>query len=143
MVGLALLAARAPALAEDTVLADPPPSVDAPRKVVLTLTTDDPRKINSVLYNAVNVQKFYGMDHVQIAVVAWGPGVRALLRAGSPVRPRIESLLQYDIEFVACGNTMTTMHWHDKDLIDGVAVTTAGIPEVIERRLRGWIDINP
>jgi len=128
---------------EKAELADPKPSMDEPRRVVLTMTSDDPRKMNSILYNVVNIQKFYGIDNVEIAVVAWGPGMRGLLRHGSPVRERIQSLMHYDVEFVACGNTMTSMHWREGDLIPGVEVTKAGIPEVIERRLKGWVDITP
>ncbi|GAB6053771.1 DsrE family protein [Magnetospira thiophila] len=127
----------------DTEMADPPPSMDEPRKVLLGLNTKDPQAVNNLLYNAVNVQKFYGMDNVQIVVVAWGAGVRALLKESSPVAERVSSLQQYGVTFLACGNTLDTLHKSQADLLDDVEVVQAGIPEVVERRLNGWIDIIP
>jgi intracellular sulfur oxidation DsrE/DsrF family protein len=38
---------------------------------------------------------------------------------------------------------MRTFKVKEKDLIDGVEVVTAGIVELIERQLRGWIYIRP
>lgn len=138
---LAIMAA-APAGAGETVLADPRPGWDNPRKLVLQLTVDDPRHVNNVLYNAVNVQKFYGQDNVRVAVIAFGPGVRALL-ASSAVAQRVASLQQYDVEFVACGNTLETIGKTPSDLLPGVTVAAFGIPEIMERQLKGWQVIAP
>ena len=143
ILGLVLAGLAAPPCRAETGLADPKPSFDNPRKVVFQLSTGDPRAINNLLFNVVNVQKFYGMDNVRIAVVAFGDGVSALYRETSPVRPRIESLLKYDIEFIACGNTLSAANRKPEDLIPGVAVVTAGIAEIVERTLRGWVYIRP
>jgi hypothetical protein len=125
------------------VLAKPEPSPDNPRKILLQLTTDDARAVNDLLYNVVNVQKFYGQDNVKVAVVSFGAGNRALYKDTSPVKARIESLLQYEVEFVACGNTMEVTNRTKDDLIPGVEVVTAGVPEIAERQLQGWIYIRP
>jgi uncharacterized protein len=131
------------ARAAETILAEPKPNPDNPRKVMLQLSTDDPRAINDLLYNVVNIQKFYGQDNVRIAVVAFSAGNRALYKDDSPVRERISSLLQYDVEFLACGNTMEATHRKPEDLIEGVEVVTAGIPEIMERQLQGWLYVRP
>ena len=144
MVLVALLFAAPGARAGETVLAEPHPSIDAPRRVVVSMSTKDTEKVNHLLYNVVNLQKFYGQDNVEIAVVGWGPGVRPLLKQDSTVRARIESLIQYGVHFYACGNTLDTIGDRSvKDLIDGVEWVQAGLPEIIERRLRGWVDIWP
>lgn len=132
-----------PAGAGETVLADPKPSWDAPRKILLQLTSDEPRHVNNVLYNAVNLQKFYGQDNVRVAIVAYAGGVRALLRDGSKVADRVASLKEYEVEFLACGNTMDTIGKTPKDLLPGVEVVTAGIAEIVERKLRGWHYVAP
>jgi intracellular sulfur oxidation DsrE/DsrF family protein len=59
------------------------------------------------------------------------------------VLDRIKSLLHYDVEFVACGNTLTATKRHAKELIPGVTVVRAGIPEIVERSLQGWVYIRP
>src|SRR5690349_2351686 len=100
------LVAAAPALAAETKLASPQPNPDTPRKILLQITSDNAREINDVLYNVVNIQKFYGQDNVKVAVVTYADGNKALYKDTSPVAARIRSLLQYDVEFLACGNTM-------------------------------------
>ncbi len=129
--------------ATETRLAAPEPTPDRPRQILLQLTNDEPRLINDLLFNVVNIQKFYGQDNVKIAVVGFGTGNRALYKDSSPVRARIESLLQYDVEFLACGNTMEATSRSRADIIEGVRVVTAGIPEIAERVLQGWIYIRP
>lgn len=138
---IALIIAIWPAQASD--LADPKPDMDNPRKIMLQLTSSDDSKVNSILYNAINIQKFYGMDNVQIAVIAYGQGVKALLKETSTVKDRIDSLLQYDVEFVACGNTLDTLGKRTEDLLPGVERVQAGIPEIVERKLNGWTYITP
>lgn len=141
-VVFALLFGR-PIQAADVEMSAPKPSMDAPRQILVSLHTKDDAKVNNILYNIVNIQKFYGQDNVEIVVIGWGPGVRPLLKPDSTVRARIESLTQYDITFIACKNTMDTVGRTLDDLIDGVEWVQAGLPDIIERRQRGWVDIWP
>ncbi|HSV28133.1 MAG TPA: DsrE family protein [Candidatus Omnitrophota bacterium] len=138
-----LIAAPVAAFAADTVLADPKPGWDNPRRIVLQLTTDDPKRVNGVFHNAINLQKFYGQDNVKVAIVAYGAGVRPLLKQDSPVAERVASLAQYEVEFVACGNTLATMDKKESDLLPGVTVVTAGIAEIVERQIKGWHVVVP
>jgi len=137
--------APAPAARADeiqTEMAEPLPGFDTPRQIILQLTTSDEREANSILWNAINLQKFYGIDNVQIAVIAYGQGMTMLYK-NSPVADRIASQLKYDIEYVACGNTMETTGHTPDDLVPGVNWVKAGIAEMVERQLRGWIAISP
>lgn len=136
------LVVPATALAE-TRLAEPKPSFETPRKVMLQLTSRDPKTMNRILHNVVNIQKFYGQDNVRVAVIAYSDGLHALYEKSSPVLDRIRSLLQYDVEFVACGNTLTATKRKSDELVPGVKVVTAGIPEIVERTLNGWVYIRP
>ncbi|MBB4265323.1 DsrE family protein [Roseospira visakhapatnamensis] len=142
VAGLVLAGGSAPAAAGETVLTDPPPDFDTPRRIILQLTTADEQAVHSILWNAINLQKFYGFDNVQIAIVAFGQGMDMLYR-DSPVRARIESQIKFDIEYVACGNTMETTGHAPDDLIPGVDWVQAGIAEIVERQLDGWITIAP
>jgi uncharacterized protein len=143
--GLALAAAfgACPAAYAQSQFADPAPTIEKPRRIVLQLTSDDPKVMTSVLNNAMNIQKFYGQDRVEIAIVAFGPGMEALYKKGSPVSERVSSLLRYDITFVGCANTMESTHHTTEDLIEGVQVTPAGVAEIVERQLKGWIYVHP
>ncbi len=127
----------------DTELAEPKPSMDAPRRIVIALSTFDEAAVNNILYNVVNIQKFYGQENVEISVVTYGAGVRNLIKGQSKVAERIQSLQLYDVQFVACGNTMNTMGVKREALIDGVDWVQAGLPDIVERQLKGWVYLKP
>ncbi|CAI8228467.1 MAG: Uncharacterised protein [Arcobacter lacus] len=56
---------------------------------------------------------------------------------------RMQSLMEYDVEFVACRNTMETMNWKEEEFIDDLRYVQAGLLEVIEKQVEGFININP
>ena len=140
---LLTLGLAAPAVAGETQMADPMPGWDNPRKITLQLSVAGEDRVGSLLSNAANIQEFYGQDFVEITVVAFGPGVRALLADESPVPDRVSSLQKYGIDFVACGNTLEAMGRGPEGLIDGVSWVQAGIPEIVERELRGAVTVRP
>lgn len=145
---LAILAASwTPAAAQTAPMpapfASPAPSFDHPRKVVLSLSESDPARVNEVLSNIGNVQKFYGADNVQIALVVYGPGIHAVLKNESPVRARISSLLAIGIDILACQATMDSLHRTSADLIPGVRITPNGIPAIVELQAAGWYYVRP
>ena len=136
------IAVAGPARAE-TELSDPKPGMDNPRQIVLALNNNDENAVNNILFNVVNIQKFYGQENVEIAVVGYGAGVRNFLTGDSKVADRIQSLVMYDVQFIACGNTLNAIGRKSEELIDGVDLVTAGLPEIVERQLRGWIYLRP
>ena len=127
----------------DTEFAEPKPSIDNPRKIVFPITKGDDESINHVLSSANNVMKFYGPENVEIAIICYSKGIRTLLKKEKKIAARVSSLQTYDVEFIACGNTMRTLKIKPEDLIEGVEIVTAGIVELVERDLKGWIYIRP
>jgi len=127
----------------DTEFAEPKPSIDNPRKIVFPITKGDDESINHVLSSANNVMKFYGPENVKIAIICYSKGIRTLLKKEKKIAVRVRSLQTYDVEFIACGNTMRTLKIKPEDLIEGVEIVTAGIVELVERDLKGWIYIRP
>lgn len=145
LLALALLAAPLAARAEvrPTPLADPKPSLDAPRRILVALSESDPARANAVFNNIMNIQAFYGQDLVQIMVVAYGPGVRHLIAAESHVAERVASLAAYEIEFVACNATLETLGLPPEAVLPRVTVVQNGLPEIVERQLMGWVVLRP
>jgi len=128
----------------ETEFAEPKPSMDNPRRFIFPITSWDRDEINHILGSANNVIKFYGVDNTEVVIVGYGQGIKALLKhRDNRIRKRVLSLMTYDVEFIACQNTMNTLKIEKKELIDGVEVVTAGIVELIERQLRGYIYIRP
>ena len=114
-------------------------------KLVIQVSSDDPRIHKLALSNAINVQKALGMDNVAIEIVAYGPGL-SLLAGASSESERVPNLLMQGIEFTACGNTIDSMEQSSGQkitLIDGVTVTQAGVVRIMELQSQGYHYIRP
>lgn len=123
---------------------DPKPSFDHPRKWVIKLRSANIETVHHMLGSIYNVLKVYPPESIQISVIAYAQGMRVLRKDYDPeVLQRIRSLMEYDVEFVGCLNTMDTMHWKKDEFIDNLTYVRAGIAEVIERVARGWISVTP
>ncbi len=130
-------------LAAETEFAKPKPAIDNPRKIVFSIDSADKKEVNHVLSTINNVMKYYRPENTEIAVVAYSQGIKALLKNGDKeIRTRIEALITYDVEFIACGNSMRTLKIDKKALLDDIVYATAGIVEIIERQLRGFVYIK-
>lgn len=122
---------------------EPKPTFDNPRKVVYSLSVGDIDTVSHTIGSMYNILKEYPSESLKIVVVAYGKGVRSLKKDyDKETLTRIKSLMNYDVEFVVCKNTMETMKWTEDDFIDGVSYTQAGIVEVIERQVDGYIGIT-
>ncbi len=117
----------------------------AKHKVVIQVSTDDPRTQKIALNNAVNLQKALGMDNVEVEIVAYGPGL-SLLTKKSKQAKRVESLAMQDITFSACANTMKKVEkkkGKKPKLLNGVKVVPAGVLRIMELQEQGYSYIRP
>jgi uncharacterized protein len=127
----------------DIRLADPIPTMEKPREVVMAISHGDDESIHHGLSTANNVLKFYGPEKVHLRIVAYYHGIRTLLKSEKEIAVRVRALQQYGVEFVACGNTMETKKITPDQLDDDVEIVSAGIAEVIERATEGAFYIQP
>lgn len=118
---------------------------DVAHKVVIQVNSNDEQTQKIALNNAVNLQKLYGIDNVQVEVVAYGPGLSILTKKSKQVK-RVESLAMQEIKFSACGNTMKKIEKKSgkkPTLADGVEIVTAGVGRIVELQEQGWSYIKP
>lgn len=127
----------------ETEFAEPKPSFMEPRKVVFSIKSAENEDIHHVLSTANNVLKFYGPENINMKIVAYYHGIKALEKKHKDIAVRVDALQQYGVEFIACGNTMNTKKISKDELIENVEIVTAGIAEIIERVQEGWIYIIP
>lgn len=127
----------------ETQFSQPIPSIDNPRQIIFSISAGDDESINHVLSTANNVLKFYGPENVEMEIVAYYHGIRALLKSEKDIAVRVRALMQYEVKFVACGNTMQTKKIEPSELIEGSEIVTAGIVEVIEQIRSGSTYIRP
>jgi hypothetical protein len=114
-------------------------------KYVIQISTDDARTQTIVLNNAANLQKYYGVDNVEIEIVGYGPGL-SMLTKGSKNVDRVEGLAMNNITFSACQNTMNGIKKKKGKfpvLSSGVGIVPAGVVRIGELVRQGFVYIRP
>jgi len=119
-------------------------------RVVLHVDDNDPKRMNMVLNNASNVDKFYKTkgEEVQIEIVTYGPGLIMLHAEKSPVKKRIKSFGENfdNISFRSCGNThrkMSKKAGKDIKLLPQAKMVPSGVVHLIARQEEGWSYVRP
>ena len=123
---------------------DPKPTFDSPRHWVVKIGSNDLAVMNHTLDAINNVMKEYPSESLKVAIVFYSKGMRNIMKNGDKATlERIKSIMQYDVEIIGCRNTMQTMGWKESEFIDNISYAQAGVAEVIERVVAGWIDVTP
>ena len=111
-------------------------------KVVYQFNKADADYHEHVLFSVGAMVRKYG-DNVGIVVVCFGPGIHIL--ANNPKRPvakeiqeRVSSLNTYGVEFHACGNTLTSLKWTEKDLVPFAKMVEVGAADLMELQEQGY-----
>jgi uncharacterized protein len=119
-------------------------------RLILQVNTNDAAAMNQALNNAKNVADYYKEtgETVQIAVVAFGPGLNMLRDDTSPVKARIETmaLATPEISYKACGNTRENMHKaesKDIPIIPQAEVVKSGVVHIMQLEEQGWTYVKP
>ncbi|MBN2870233.1 MAG: DsrE family protein [Campylobacterales bacterium] len=127
----------------DIRIAEPYPSAEIPRKVVIGVGHGDDVSIHQALRAADDALKFYEDKKVHIRIVAYHQGMRLLLKKEKAIAERVQALQQRGVEFVACGYTMDADKIEDWSLTENVEVVSAGVAEIIERVQEGAVYFQP
>ncbi|MPQ76451.1 DsrE family protein [Hydrogenovibrio sp. JE_KL2] len=123
----------------------PLPDTFAAHKVVLQISDPDPFKQTLVLNVAGNLMKYYGPENVDIEVVAFGPGLRLLMK-GNVNTPRIKSMMSTGIRFSACQNTLNNFAkklGYTPKIIEGVQMVPAGAGRILQLNAAGYQILKP
>lgn len=112
-----------------------------PFRVLLEVNQDNPKTWKLAIANLATMEKVVGMDSAHAEVIAWGPGLKMLMKH-SPVAKDIKSLSMYGVQFSACGQTMKHMHVSKSQLAGGVTVVPGAMAEIVRRHAQGWAEIK-
>jgi hypothetical protein len=117
----------------------------ADKKVVLQISDGDPFKQTLVLNVANNLVKAYGVDKVDIEIVAFGPGLR-LMFADNHNKGRISGLAANGVRFAACGNTLkkvTQTLGKAPEINKDATMVDAGVVRIIDLVEAGYTLVKP
>ncbi|GKT12439.1 MAG: hypothetical protein ISEC1_P1417 [Thiomicrorhabdus sp.] len=119
------------------------PGDPAEHKAVYMFNRADQAYQLSVLNSIQAMIKKYG-DNIEIAVVVIGPAIHTLARkpqreVESLTYERIESFAKdYNVRWIACGNTMNSLHWGASDMRSFAEYTTVGAAALVELQEEGF-----
>jgi len=116
------------------------------KKIVLQVS--DKASHTKVLNVAGNLIKHYGKDQVKIEVVAFGPGLGALVDSKKNKNlKRVTSLAGEGVSFSACGNTVGKLTKKNNGkapkLHAKANVVPAGVIRILELQEQGYSLIRP
>jgi intracellular sulfur oxidation DsrE/DsrF family protein len=84
----------------------------------------------------------YG-DNINLVVSCFGRGIHVLVK--NPARPvddkikeKIRSLAGQGVKFHACGRTLKTMNWTEKDLLPFVTLVEVGVADMMELQEKNY-----
>lgn len=138
----AVMQSRPATAVENNAFADKP---FADHHLVLQLSDDDAKKQSLVISVVYNLLKFYGPDRIAIEVVTFGPGI-ALVRADSPNRKLVDSLVAQGVKFDVCMNTVETIEretGHRPPLNPNAKPVEAGVAQILALTEKGYTLVRP
>ncbi len=110
-------------------------------RVLFALTSSDEADWRLTLNNIRNLVSDMAPEQVDIEVVAYGPGIAFLKKAG-PDASDIQKLESTHIHFIACGNAMRKEHLKAVDMVSGTEIVPAGIADIVRKQEQGWTYIK-
>ncbi len=119
------------------------PGDPAEHKAVYMWNKADADYQHGILNSIKAMIKRYG-DNVDIAIVAIGPGLHVLAKkpkrkVNSLTYERVASFAKdYNVRWIACGNTMKTIHWEDKDMRPFAEYSEVGAAALMELQEEGY-----
>ncbi|MCK5395761.1 MAG: DsrE family protein [Gammaproteobacteria bacterium] len=141
LAGVSLSSNKAHAHHTDTHFDD-----KAAHRLVYQCNRADHDYIEHVLFSCAEMLRKYG-DDIELVISAFGPGLNLLARR--PKRSisklhqqRVASLAEYGVRFQACGNTMKSMNWLEKDLVEQAQVVPIGVDGIMQLQEQGFSYIN-
>jgi intracellular sulfur oxidation DsrE/DsrF family protein len=111
-------------------------------KIVIQISDNDPAKWNLALNNAKNLQDDVGAANVDIAIVAYGPGI-GMLKLESPTGSRVADAMKANVRVVACENTMRGQKLSKDDMLPAISYVPAGVTEIMKKQGEGWAYLRP
>lgn len=77
-----------------------------------------------------------------VAVVAQSKGIEAVTRGGDH-EEQVRSLIDDDVSFKGCSNTLEMMDLDESDLVDGIETVPEGAVEVTRLENEGYAYLRP
>ena len=113
-------------------------------RLVIQVSDDSIDRMNSALNTARNVQHIFGPENIEVEIVAYGDGIKALkYYAPIPIADKVKEVTTEGVRIVACEIAMRTHKLRPSDMIEQVRYVPSGVAEIVEKQTAGWSYIRP
>lgn len=143
---LALMAIAVSAGGPGSAVADHLKDGRAIHRIVVQVNEDNPQLWNLLLNNIGNLIGAMGKEHVDIKIVAYGPGINMFRKDRSSVLDRLHSLKTAagpSVGFTVCSNTMKAMQVEKAEITELVEDLYPGIVRIVELQEKGYVYLRP
>jgi intracellular sulfur oxidation DsrE/DsrF family protein len=115
-------------------------------RIIYQCNKADPDYLQHILFSVGELVRKYG-DDVEIVVGVFGPGLHLIGKHPQrPIPPELQqragSLASYGVAFHACGNTMKSLQWSEKDLLPFAQVVPIGVDDIMLLQERGFAYVS-
>ncbi len=110
------------------------------------MSEDDPKLWTLMLNNIDNLVAALGKNHVDIKVVAYGPGINMFRKERSGVLARLGSLKKFagtNVEYTVCSNTLKAMNVDRQEIAELVDDFYPGIVRIALLQEKGYVYLRP
>jgi uncharacterized protein len=139
---IALLAVLVFVMREQSQAENNPKERDPMLKAVVHVNFGDPERQGHGLKNVENILAEVG-NNAQIEIVAHGAGIFLLVQGESKHADKIQSLIDRQVKFMACRNSLRDKSIAEDRLLPGVQVTASGAVEVLRKQQEGFGYFKP
>jgi intracellular sulfur oxidation DsrE/DsrF family protein len=112
-------------------------------RAVFHLDEGNRSRVKMTLANMENLLSDLGQDEVDVALVANGEGVMALLKVPGLYKDEVERLAAKGVSFFACAHSLSVLRLGEDALLGLVRVVPSGVSELTRRQAEGWAYIRP
>jgi intracellular sulfur oxidation DsrE/DsrF family protein len=88
--------------------------------------------------NIINLKKNLGDTLKECEIVVFGDGLGLLQSEDETIKKRIKDILEYDMRFVVCNNTLTKKNVDVNHLQCSVNQAGSGVAHLVTRQAEGW-----
>jgi len=115
-----------------------PANAVRPHRVVMEVSSDDPKVWDALLNNIENLRHTLGPDATAVELVAHGGGLGMLLGSNQAQAERMARLSGDGVVLAACENTMRRKKVNRADLLPFATTVDSGVAEVVRKQEQGW-----
>ncbi len=131
----------------EITFSEPKPSMFNPRKFIFPISTANEKELLHIIGTTSNVIESYGANNCEVIIVAYADGIKSLQKDADfkdeNITKRIKGLILANVQVMACKKTLKSRKINEKELLEDVEVVDAGVVEIIERQVDGYVYLRP